>query len=150
MSCSVFGPLVMDHGREFDSSRFLVATSPGCRTKRHPQSCSTQVRGRLHGPEFPQMSVRNDVPCICPLRRDVHIIDNIPGYTDTFSTTSAYATSSPLETSLAARPSASLAIARLPSSGTNPLVYGHSVHAGTASLHRTRTRTGPCLHLPLG
>ena len=74
----------------------------------------------------PRVAVRNDVPnraqpghgVICPPRRDVHITDNMPGCTNTFSTTSVHpASSSPSQASWAAWPSSGLAIARPPSSG---------------------------------
>ena len=64
---------------------FLVSRSPGRRMKRHPRSRSPQARDRLYGPEFPQMFGRNDVPCICPLHNEVHIADNMSGYTNTLN-----------------------------------------------------------------
>ena len=100
---------------------FFVSTSLGLHIKQHPQLCSTRIRGRLYGPEFLQMSVRDDIRCVCPPRHDVHITDNTPGYTNGFSATSAHlASSSPSEASWAAWSSSCLAIARLPSSGLNP------------------------------
>ena len=138
-------------------SIFFVSASPGRRTKLHPRLCSAQTRGRLYGPEFPQMSIRNDVRCLRPIRRDVHITDNMPGCTDTFSTTLAYpASSPPSEASRAAWPSSGLAMARKttlfvfqPTDHRRPVVYRYGVHAGTAFPHRTHTRAEPNLHLPL-
>ena len=76
----------------------------------------------------PRVAVRNGIPnraqprhgVVCPPRRDVHIIDNMPGCTDTVLTTSVHPpSSSPLEASWAAWASSGLAIARLSSSGPN-------------------------------
>ena len=116
---------------------FFVPTSPGRRTKRHPQSCSTQTRGRLYGLEFPQTPICNEVRCVCTLRRDAHITDNVPGSTNTFPTTLAYsAPLSPTEASWAAWPSSGLATARTtalfmsqPTDHRRPVVYVYGVHA---------------------
>ena len=141
-TCSGLGPL----------QPFFVSTSLGRHIKQHPQSCSTRTCGHLYGPEFPQKSVHNDIRCVCPPCPDVHITDNMPGYTSTFSSTWAHpASSSPSEASCAARHPHASPLHDCPlqaSTRRPPVVYRYGVHAGTASPHRTRAE--PHLHPPLG
>ena len=60
-TCSGLDPLIGPRKGFRLRSILFVSPSPGRRTKRHPQSCSTQTRGRLYGPEFPPTSIRDNV-----------------------------------------------------------------------------------------